>query len=237
MRKRNQSTKDLPEFLYEKMAQGALYYQYKRPDDGKYVGAGRNKDDAISAANELNNIFLCGKGRPVLSKAVMVSRMIEHAKLGVDHISPLAMRMVKEYYSECFSASKPKKEKTESGLDGYGATVQAAHIRKLSKQLFNRCKRNSKQRCVDIFLTENDVMDLVLQSNLRCAVSGIRLQLQVEGYGIGNPWSISIDRINSSQPYSVENCRIVCLAANIAMGSWGFEVLKTLSTEVVNYGR
>lgn len=52
-----------------------------------------------------------------------------------------------------------------------------------------------------------------------------------------NPYSPSIDRIDSRIGYTKSNCRIVCVAANYAMNEWGDSVLRELALSMVHAGR
>jgi hypothetical protein len=63
---------------------------------------------------------------------------------------------------------------------------------------------------------------LVRISNGTCAVTGITFELRGSPAA---PFSISVDRIDSSRGYAADNCRMVCLMANIAMRHWGTEAL------------
>lgn len=63
----------------------------------------------------------------------------------------------------------------------------------------------------------------------RCAVTG----LEFEFGGSRNPFSPSIDRIDSSKGYQRGNVRIVVLAANLAMSNWGDEILKKMGVKSV----
>ena len=40
---------------------------------------------------------------------------------------------------------------------------------------------------------------------------------------------MSLDRIDSSKGYTVENCRLVCTAVNLAMNEWGEDVLERIA--------
>ena len=68
--------------------------------------------------------------------------------------------------------------------------------------------------------------------NFRCAVSGIPLSRRCQPNREPDPWSASLDRIENRQGYIQDNFRIVCLAANLAMNRWGYDVLLRLARSV-----
>jgi len=56
-RPRKKGSKDLPQNLYAKKKGGTTYFEYKRPDTGKFTGFGTNKKKAMDAANQLNQML------------------------------------------------------------------------------------------------------------------------------------------------------------------------------------
>jgi hypothetical protein len=69
---------------------------------------------------------------------------------------------------------------------------------------------------------------MVNRAGGRCEVSGIEFQRRAPGVS-RNPWTPSIDRIDSSVGYTAANCRLVCLAVNLAMSTWGEDVILTIA--------
>jgi hypothetical protein len=98
--------------------------------------------------------------------------------------------------------------------------------------------RGRKKGCT---ISKDAYIALLRRSNGFCEVTGIALDLTGPINRRANPYGPSIDRIDSAQGYHLANCRIVCYAVNIAMGTWGEEVLirvakafllKSLTSEV-----
>lgn len=64
---------------------------------------------------------------------------------------------------------------------------------------------------------------------MRCIVTDLPLTWD-KGHGYhSNPWAPSIDRIKSSEGYTVQNSRIVCWAYNLAKSEWGDDVPMTIA--------
>lgn len=59
-RPRKLKHKDYPPNLYPNKKNGTTYYRYRSPEDGKWHPMGSNKQEAISAAKQLNSILMPG---------------------------------------------------------------------------------------------------------------------------------------------------------------------------------
>lgn len=103
----------------------------------------------------------------------------------------------------------------------------------LAKMVHDRHKKSSDQRGIPFNLKPSDVFRMMRSTGFRCAVSGIPFAKRFADYGKRDPWAPSIDRIENRQGYTLDNCRVVCLAANLAMSDWGADVLLRLSRGVV----
>jgi len=100
--------------------------------------------------------------------------------------------------------------------------------------LFESIKR-AKRKSIEHSIQPSDMQEIVKRSGLRCEVSGIQFEFeQITRKGPHRPFSPSLDRIDSSKGYTKENTRLVCLAVNIAMNTWGFSVLEKISHGIVN---
>jgi hypothetical protein len=72
------------------------------------------------------------------------------------------------------------------------------------------------------------VAEMFVRANGKCEVTRIPFSfLKMDG-SRKRPWYPSIDRINSLQGYSFSNCRLVCIAVNLAMHQWGESVLHVI---------
>lgn len=70
---------------------------------------------------------------------------------------------------------------------------------------------------------------LLNRQDHKCAVSGI--SFEVVGYDDCHmrPFAPSLDRVNTRAGYTKDNVRLVCRAANFAMGQWGLPTLERLA--------
>ena len=92
----------------------------------------------------------------------------------------------------------------------------------------NSCKVRAKKAGIPFELSMHDVEILLAVSKSRCAVTGHEFNFGRYGNTKKRPFVPSIDRIDSSRGYSIDNCRIVCSITNIAMNAWGEHPLKSL---------
>lgn len=89
-------------------------------------------------------------------------------------------------------------------------------------------KDRSRTKGVPCSLTAHEVDLLLSRSGGFCELTGIEFTKD-KSTGIRRAaFAPSIDRIDASKPYSMKNCRIVCVAVNIALADWGEAVFKEI---------
>lgn len=103
----------------------------------------------------------------------------------------------------------------------------------VAKAVHYRHRVSAAARGIPFDVTAAEVFEAMRASGFRCAVSGIAYSRRVAPSGPADPWSPSIDRIENRHGYLRTNVRVVCLAANLAMNRWGYDVLLRLSRAVV----
>ena len=78
--------------------------------------------------------------------------------------------------------------------------------------------KSARERGIDFDLTREWIESNFLTDV--CTVSGIELYYGPDEW---HPRKATIDRIDSSKGYTMDNCRVVCLAVNTALSTWGLD--------------
>lgn len=103
--------------------------------------------------------------------------------------------------------------------------------------LYLRSKKNAGTRKIEFSLTEADVIELMRRAKGRCEITGIAFSLEKYSGVRIRPWMPSIDRINASLPYCLDNCRMVCASVNIALNQFGSEMFYKIAYAAVQRRR
>lgn len=88
--------------------------------------------------------------------------------------------------------------------------------------LLRQTKKRALRRGMDFDLTLSHIRRLWAKSDGRCSMTGIRFASTPNVSR--RPFYPSIDRIDSSRGYLRPNVRLVCIAVNMALFSWGTSV-------------
>lgn len=76
---------------------------------------------------------------------------------------------------------------------------------------YHHLKRSAKVRKIEFDLTPKEIWDLFLKQDRKCALSGLELTLwNSEDYG-----TASLDRIDSTLPYRIDNCQWIHKTLNL----------------------
>jgi len=116
-----------------------------------------------------------------------------------------------------------------SGKSGWQSYVQGMLLDSKSWVYTVRAGMLDRARIkgVSCTLSTEDVCSLLLRSKGRCEISGLEFRTDTAG-GRRRPFFHSIDRIDCSRGYVYDNCRVVCVAINIAMSNWGEGVFESI---------
>lgn len=106
------------------------------------------------------------------------------------------------------------------------ADVSRSWLRRTHASVQKRTKLKRWPTC----LTVQELSKLLLASQGRCAITGIPFVLSSQ---TRHPFSISVDRIDSTLGYCYGNVRLVLLAVNLAMSHWGEPALMTIAKALV----
>lgn len=101
--------------------------------------------------------------------------------------------------------------------------------------MYNMAKKNAKIRRIPFDLTQEDYKKMIAKADGHCSVTGLAFEFTARN-GKKRPWCPSLDRINSDEGYSLKNCRLVCVAVNLAMNEWGVEILNRIGAQYVRVG-
>lgn len=92
-------------------------------------------------------------------------------------------------------------------------------------ELLRRSRERAATRKIPYALTLKDITSIYKRSEGRCEVSGIPFSRHIPPGRRRRLWFPSIDRIDPAGGYTPDNCRLVCIAVNIALGDWGLSDL------------
>lgn len=95
--------------------------------------------------------------------------------------------------------------------------------------LYKRAQAGAVARRIPFNLSLDDLFFILRRCNGRCELTGTELlDRKIDTNRIG--WlKPSVDRIDSKGIYELQNTRIVCVAANMALGEWGEKVFGILA--------
>ena len=96
--------------------------------------------------------------------------------------------------------------------------------------LYKQSVKNARSRELEHSLTHAQFHQIAERCEDACELTGIKFQW-IRGLGINErqPFAPSLDRIDSRLGYTYENCRIICVAANMAINTWGDWVLAEMA--------
>jgi hypothetical protein len=91
------------------------------------------------------------------------------------------------------------------------------------KYLKSLCRKREDEKRSKLF-TVDELMQVLIKQDYKCALSGTQLSCKMElnpdfvGKGKRHLWptNVSIDRIDSTKGYTIDNVQLVCVVLNIA---------------------
>lgn len=104
------------------------------------------------------------------------------------------------------------------------------------RRIYTKARKNAEARGIPFDLSWEDMQSLAQKAEGRCMLTGIPFSF-VRTQSKRRPFTASLDRIVSVSGYSLENCRLVCCAVNLAMNEWGEGVLRFIAHAIANEDR
>jgi hypothetical protein len=86
--------------------------------------------------------------------------------------------------------------------------------------LFYSAGQRARNDGIPFTLTKAELADLARDSGGICPVAGVRFSWERDPGEMWAPFAPSLDRIQPGGPYSKENCRLICWAANAGKNNW-----------------
>lgn len=108
--------------------------------------------------------------------------------------------------------------------------------KRLEQLLMNRVKNakaRDKKRGRESDITSEWAVDLLRSQNYRCAVTGISFFEKTDHWRV-NPFHPSLDRLDNSKGYTMDNVRLVLLAVNMMRLDWGDTVFDCIAKAYVH---
>lgn len=100
--------------------------------------------------------------------------------------------------------------------------------------LYRETRKGALRRGIEWTLSLDDLGKMLAETGGVCAVSGVPFDLLYRP-NKRRPFAPSIDRIECPRPYSLENCRLVCVAVNLAMNEWGATTLERIAMSMSQF--
>lgn len=108
---------------------------------------------------------------------------------------------------------------------------------RLSRNLLQLARKRALRARIRFELAPEHVKHLFEESGGMCQLTGIPFDFEAVSWARWRPWAPSIDRMIPSEGYIPENCRLVCVATNLALNQWGLSVFDRLARGYVQHSR
>lgn len=117
-------------------------------------------------------------------------------------------------------ATREEVETTLARITGHSTKMDVRHLSVIRAT----ARKNAVSRGLEFHLTPADISDLWRRSGGCCELSGLKFDLlNLRGHR-RRPFAPSIDRIDSTLGYTVQNCRLVVVILNLAINEFGEDV-------------
>lgn len=114
-----------------------------------------------------------------------------------------------------------KYETIRPAIDLQGATGDDDKKDKWLNKLLNRAQKRAKKHHLEFNLTRKYLDQLWEENEGRCALTDLPFKESKERKDERRPFIPSLDRIDCNKGYTKGNVRLVCVAVNMALFTWG----------------
>lgn len=98
------------------------------------------------------------------------------------------------------------------------------------------CRSRAKRRDVVCNVSDEEVLQLLIKQNGKCAKTGIILEpSKQDGFKNKNPYTVSIDRVNNSKGYTIDNIELVCTIFNLFKNSYDIKDVENICKSYIKY--
>lgn len=99
--------------------------------------------------------------------------------------------------------------------------------------------KRAKNKNIDCTLTIEEIDALLEKSGGKCALTGIKFDMLNDKQYRTRPWIPSIDRIDNTRGYTIDNVRLIANAVNLALNEFGDDVFYKIAEGLIlnMYGR
>jgi hypothetical protein len=111
----------------------------------------------------------------------------------------------------------------------------------ISGYFFGRCKKSAKKRNLPFSITIEEIYDIYIQQNKKCAISGMDIFFcnsslsQPKNYH--RVQTASLDRIDSSKGYTKDNCQLLHKKINLMKSNYSDEEFINLCKIITEYNK
>lgn len=100
--------------------------------------------------------------------------------------------------------------------------------------LYKTAKSRAKHYGMEFSLTPGDMEAMIERSGGRCEITRIAFHTKRTAGCRRAPYAPSLDRIHCELGYTAENTRLVCVAVNLALNEFGYDILLRISRRIVS---
>jgi hypothetical protein len=107
---------------------------------------------------------------------------------------------------------------------------QHTSVRGRLHSIMGNARLRSKRHEKLFDLTIDFLLDLYAKQSGACALTGIKFVFEKPNKFMRNPYAMSLDRVDSSKGYTIDNVRLVLTSVNFALNEFGEDCFDNIAT-------